>query len=201
MAAGIRRAWRRSRSRHILHGDRGRPSWVVHLDQEAIDRRLVELDGTPNKARLGGNATVAVSMAALHAAAAARGEPLWRHLAGPAEPEIADADDSDLRRRRACARRVDIQDFLILPIGASTFDEALAMAAQVYESAGHHGRPWRACAALPMRVAGGRSFHRTERRSTPWWRRLSAPPQARDRRGHRDRRCRVAALERIALPP
>src|SRR5712692_3491991 len=50
-------------------------------DQSAIDRRLIELDGTPNKARLGGNATIAVSMAALHAAAAAKGEPLWRAVA------------------------------------------------------------------------------------------------------------------------
>ena len=50
-------------------------------DQTAIDRKLIDLDGTPNKARLGGNAIVAVSMAALHAATAARGEPLWRTLA------------------------------------------------------------------------------------------------------------------------
>ena len=54
-------------------------------DQNAIDRTLIELDGTPNKARLGGNATIAVSMAALHAAAATCGEPLWRNLAAGAE--------------------------------------------------------------------------------------------------------------------
>jgi enolase len=53
-------------------------------DQNAIDRTLIELDGTPNKARLGGNATIAVSMAALHAAAAACREPLWRILAAGA---------------------------------------------------------------------------------------------------------------------
>jgi enolase len=50
-------------------------------DQTGIDRKLIDLDGTPNKARLGGNATIAVSMATLHAAAAARGEPLWRVVA------------------------------------------------------------------------------------------------------------------------
>ncbi len=51
--------------------------------QEEIDERLIELDGTPNKARLGGNATIAVSMAVAHAAAAAAGVPLWRYLVGP----------------------------------------------------------------------------------------------------------------------
>src|ERR1700745_2378226 len=50
-------------------------------DQTGIDRKLIDLDGTPNKARLGGNATIAVSMATLHAAATARGEPLWRVVA------------------------------------------------------------------------------------------------------------------------
>ncbi len=73
---GVDRAVRNV-STEIAEALRGMPA----LDQQAIDRRLVELDGTPQKARLGGNATVAVSMAALHAAAAAAGEPLWRYLA------------------------------------------------------------------------------------------------------------------------
>ena len=55
-------------------------------DQEAADRRLVALDGTADKSRLGGNALVAASMAVAHAAAATKGVPLWRHLAGDAEP-------------------------------------------------------------------------------------------------------------------
>ena len=72
-----------------------------------IDAALIALDGTPGKSRLGGNAIVATSMAVLHAAAAAAGLPLWRHLAGDGAGAPADARDPDLRRRRPCrpARR------------------------------------------------------------------------------------------------
>ena len=58
-----------------------------------------------------------------------------RYLAGDAQP-MPDADGADFRRRRACGRRVDIQDFLVVSIGASTFDEAISMAVRIYESAG-----------------------------------------------------------------
>ena len=71
-------------------------------DQAALDRRLVELDGTPGKTRLGANATLAVSMAAAHAAAASAGLPLYRYLGGEVGALAADAADPDLRRRRAC---------------------------------------------------------------------------------------------------
>jgi enolase len=71
-------------------------------DQAALDAVLIALDGTPNKQRLGANATLAVSMAAAHAAAAAQGLPLYRHLRGDGRPAAADAADPDLRRRRPC---------------------------------------------------------------------------------------------------
>jgi len=106
------------------------------MDQEAIDRTLIELDGTPNKSRLGGNATVAVSMAVLHAAAAARNVPLWRHLAGDAQPLLPMPMVQIFGGGAHAGRRVDIQDFLVVPIGASTFDEAIAIAVRIYESAG-----------------------------------------------------------------
>jgi enolase len=106
------------------------------MDQETIDRTLIELDGTSNKARLGGNATVAVSMAALHAAAAACGMPLWRHLAEGAQPTLPMPMVQIFGGGAHAGRRVDIQDFLVVPIGASTFDEAIRMAARIYESAG-----------------------------------------------------------------
>ena len=106
------------------------------MDQEAIDRRLIEIDGTPNKARLGGNATVAVSMAALHAAAAARAMPLWRHLAGDSQPLLPMPMVQIFGGGAHAGRRVDIQDFLVVPIGASTFDEAMSIAVRIYESAG-----------------------------------------------------------------
>ncbi len=106
------------------------------MDQEAIDRALIDLDGTPNKARLGGNATVAVSMAALHAAAAARAMPLWRHLAGDAQPMLPMPMVQIFGGGAHAGRRVDIQDFLVVPVGASTFDEAMTIAVRIYESAG-----------------------------------------------------------------
>jgi enolase len=113
-------------------------------DQAAIDTRLIELDGTPNKARLGGNATTAVSMAALHAAAAARGEPLWHVVAEGGAVSLPMPMVQIFGGGGHAGRRVDIQDFLIIPIGAASFDEALTMAARVYRAAGevmaHRGR-------------------------------------------------------------
>ena len=105
-------------------------------DQTAIDRRLIDLDGTPNKARLGGNAIVAVSMAALHAATAAKGEPLWRTLAEGGQVSLPMPMIQIFGGGAHAGWRVDIQDFLIIPTGAASFDEALAMAARVYRAAG-----------------------------------------------------------------
>lgn len=113
-------------------------------DQTAIDRRVIELDGTPNKARLGGNATIAVSMAALHAAAAATGERLWHILAEGGQATLPMPMIQIFGGGAHAGRRVDIQDFMILPVGAASFDEALAMTARVYRAAGEimadHGR-------------------------------------------------------------
>src|SRR5207244_678253 len=82
-------------------------------DQRAIDQRLIELDGTANKARLGGNATIAVSMAALHAAASACSEPLW-HMLAEGEPVMLPMPMIQIFGGGAHAgRRVDIQDFLV----------------------------------------------------------------------------------------
>ncbi len=106
------------------------------VDQGTLDRRLIDLDGTPNKARLGANAMVAVSMAALHAAAAARSEPLWRHIAADAEPSLPMPMIQIFGGGAHAGQRVDIQDFLIIPIGASTFAEAVSMGAQIYQAAG-----------------------------------------------------------------
>jgi enolase len=105
-------------------------------DQAAIDGALIDLDGTSNKGRLGANAIVAVSMAAAHAAAASRGLPLWRHLAGGAEPILPMPMVQIFGGGAHAGRRVDIQDFLVVPVGAGTFDEAIAIAVRVYESAG-----------------------------------------------------------------
>lgn len=109
-------------------------------DQAAIDRRLIELDGTPNKGRLGANATVAVSMAALHAAAAAEREPLWRYLLGTGnvgrKPVLPMPMIQIFGGGAHAGFRLDVQDFLIIPIGASTFSDAMSMTASVYDAAG-----------------------------------------------------------------
>jgi enolase len=104
-------------------------------DQEAVDRRLIALDGTPDLGRLGANATIAVSMAVAHAAAAAAGEPLWRYLrperVGLPLPEIQIFGGG-----AHAGRRVDIQDFMVVCPGAATFAQALDWTAEVYRIAG-----------------------------------------------------------------
>ena len=105
-------------------------------DQEALDRRLIDLDGTPDKSRLGANAIVAVSLACAHAAAAAAKKPLWRHLAG--ERRIAmPVPQIQIFGGGAHARgRVDLQDYMIICVGAGSFREALEWTSQVYAAAG-----------------------------------------------------------------
>ncbi len=108
-------------------------------DQAAVDARLVELDGTPAKMRLGANATLAVSMAAAHAAAAARGLPLYAHLGQRrgAEATLLPMPQIQIFGGGAhAARRVDIQDFMVVCPGASSFAEALEWTAEVYRAAG-----------------------------------------------------------------
>ena len=106
------------------------------FDQSAIDARLIALDGTPNKARLGGNALTAVSLAVLHAAAASRGLPLWRHCLGD-QPAIVPLPEIQIFGGGAHAgRRTDVQDFMVVAPRAKTFAEALAVTADVYHAAG-----------------------------------------------------------------
>ena len=106
-------------------------------DQAAIDRLLIDLDGTPQKRRLGGNALVAVSMAALHAAADAAGRPLYVHLLGGAAEAVMPLPEIQIFGGGAHAgRRVDIQDFMIVAPAARSFDQALEWTAEVYRAAG-----------------------------------------------------------------
>jgi enolase len=105
-------------------------------DQEALDRRLVELDGTKAKARLGGNALLAVSLAAAHAAAAAFGLPLYRHLGGDEATLLPLPQIQIFGGGAHAGRRVDIQDFLVVCPGARSFAEALDWTGEVYRAAG-----------------------------------------------------------------
>jgi enolase len=106
------------------------------LDQAAIDATLIDLDGTPNKGRLGGNAIVATSMAVLHAAAAHERMPLWRYLAGSNEVTIPVPEIQIFGGGAHAARRVDVQDFMIICPNAETFAQALDRTAEVYRAAG-----------------------------------------------------------------
>jgi len=105
-------------------------------NQETIDATLIKLDGTPNKARLGGNAIVATSMAVLHAAANAAGQPLWRHLAGGLPVRIPVPEIQIFGGGAHAARRVDVQDFMITCPTTGSFAEALDRTAEVYRAAG-----------------------------------------------------------------
>jgi enolase len=105
-------------------------------DQAAIDATLVALDGTPNKSRLGANATVAVSMAAAHAAAAALGVPLYRALGGEEATLLPLPQIQIFGGGVHAGRRVDIQDFLVVCPSAANFAEALDRTARVYSAAG-----------------------------------------------------------------
>jgi enolase len=106
------------------------------MDQRAIDDALIALDGTPNKSRLGGNALIATSMAVLQAAANARRLPLWKHLAGEATVTLPLPEIQIFGGGAHAGRRIDIQDLLVMPVGAHSMDEALAMVADVYRAAG-----------------------------------------------------------------
>jgi enolase len=106
-------------------------------DQPAIDRTLIDLDGTPQKGRLGGNALVAVSMAALHAAAAAADKPLYAHLLGETAAAVMPLPEIQIFGGGAHAgRRVDVQDFMVVAPAARSFDQALEWTAEVYRAAG-----------------------------------------------------------------
>ena len=105
-------------------------------DQAGVDALIVAADGTPNKARLGGNATVAVSLAVAAAAADGRGVPLWRHLAGDAPVSLPLPEVQIFGGGAHAGRRLDLQDLMVMPVGAHSFAEALAMVAEIYRAAG-----------------------------------------------------------------
>ena len=105
-------------------------------DQAAVDKILLALDGTRNKCRLGGNAMIVASMAAAHAAAAAHGVPLWHYLSHGKAGRLPLPEIQIFGGGAHAARRVDVQDFMILCPRAKNFAEALDLTAQVYAAAG-----------------------------------------------------------------
>src|ERR1700722_13522754 len=105
-------------------------------DQEALDERLMELDGTRNKTRLGANALLSVSMAAAHAAAAATSPPLYAYLGGSDARLIPLPQIQIFGGGAHAGRRVNIQDFMIMCPAAANFAQALEWTAEVYRAAG-----------------------------------------------------------------
>jgi enolase len=105
-------------------------------DQAGIDETLLALDGTPDKSRLGGNALIATSLAVLHAAAAQAHEPLWRYLAQGRPVQLPLPQIQVFGGGAHAGRRVDIQDFMVIATGATSFSHALEMTAEVYRAAG-----------------------------------------------------------------
>ena len=103
-------------------------------NQAALDRMLITLDGTPNKSRLGANAILAVSLAVAHAAAAEARLPLWRYLGGDTAHVLPVPLMNVLNGGAHADNRVDFQEFMIVPVGAGTFRQALRMAVEVF----HH---------------------------------------------------------------
>ena len=112
---------------------------LVGLDsreQEVVDSALVSLDNTENKARLGGNATVAVSMATAHAAANVIGVPLWQYLGGNNAGPMPLPEIQIFGGGAHAAQRVDVQDFMVIATGAEDFATALDWSAEIYRAAG-----------------------------------------------------------------
>lgn len=105
-------------------------------DQAGLDEAMTAADGTPNLARLGGNATVAVSLAALHAAAAAEGLPLWAHLAQGRRVRIPLPEIQIFGGGAHAGRRTDVQDFMIMTPRVATIREAFEITADVFRAAG-----------------------------------------------------------------
>ncbi len=108
----------------------GKDAW----QQAAIDRLMIELDGTPNKGRLGANAMLAVSMATARAAAAAQHTPLYRYLGGAGAVTLPVPMMNIINGGAHSDNSVDVQEFMIAPFGATKFSEALRMGVEVFHT-------------------------------------------------------------------
>ena len=115
-------------------------------EQGAIDRTLIDLDGTPNKGRLGANAILGVSLAVAKAAAAEAGEPLYLFLGGTAETTLPVPMMNVLNGGAHADNKVDFQEFMVVPAGASTFPEAPVSSTTSTSTVGlpRESRMWRA---------------------------------------------------------
>ncbi len=102
--------------------------------QRALDEKLIALDGTPNKAKLGANALLAVSLANAHAFAASQNKPLWRHLAGDRTPVLPLPMMNIINGGAHADNNVDMQEFMVLPVGCASFSEALRCGVEIFHA-------------------------------------------------------------------
>ena len=103
-------------------------------DQRGLDEKLIALDGTPNKGRLGANALLGVSMANAHALAASRKLPLWKHLAGDRAPQLPVPMMNIVNGGAHADNNVDMQEFMVLPVGLPNFTEALRAGTEIFHA-------------------------------------------------------------------
>src|SRR6266550_575232 len=103
-------------------------------EQDALDRRLIELDGTPNKGRLGANAILGVSLGTAKAAAADAEQPLFRHLGGEEAATLPVPMLNVINGGVHAANSIDLQEFMLVPVGADSLAEALRIGAEVYHA-------------------------------------------------------------------
>ncbi len=104
------------------------------FEQVQVDEKMIDLDGTPNKGRLGANAILGVSLATAHAAAAAAGLPLYRYLGGPSARTLPVPMMNILNGGAHSDNNVDLQEFMVMPVGAESFAEALRTGAEIFHN-------------------------------------------------------------------
>jgi enolase len=104
------------------------------LDQRAVDARLLDLDGTPDKSVLGANAILGVSLATAHAAAASLGLPLYRYLGGPVSHVLPMPLMNVINGGAHADNELELQEFMLAPVGAASFSEALRWGAEIYQA-------------------------------------------------------------------
>ncbi len=121
-------------ARHVKGEISGALAGMEGSDQRAVDHRLIDLDGTPDKSRLGANATAGVSLAVARAAAAEQATPLYRYLGG-ADAHLLPVPMMNVLNGGAHAdNNVDFQEFMLVPLGAASFAEALRWGAESYHA-------------------------------------------------------------------
>jgi enolase len=118
-----------------VNGEIARTITGVELDQRALDRKLISVDGTPTKSRLGANALLGVSMAAAHASAAEAQRPLYDYLAEGAGERLLPVPMMNILNGGAHAdSNVDVQEFMVMPVGAPSFAEAVRAGAEIFHA-------------------------------------------------------------------